>query len=185
MLVSIALIQTGCVPVIVGGGMVAGGYTAIREKKVGDSLTDSKIEMSIKKKLYSVDPKLFSEVSVNVDKGCVLLTGRVSKQEWIDIAEKTSWTVDGVNAVDNNITFGEEVSASQVVSDSMITIACRSKLLCTAAIRSVNFKLKTNDGVVFVTGVARTKDEQNLVLSTIQKVNGVKKVVSYIELTEK
>ncbi|MBQ7524763.1 MAG: hypothetical protein IJT08_04115, partial [Alphaproteobacteria bacterium] len=66
MLVS-SVFLSGCVPVIVGGGMVAGSYTALREKKIGDSLSDSKIDIEIKKKLYAIDPKLYSDVSVVTD----------------------------------------------------------------------------------------------------------------------
>jgi osmotically-inducible protein OsmY len=176
---------SGCVPVILGGGMAAGGYTALRDKRIGDSINDSKLDIAIKNRLYKVSPKLFSEVSAVVNEGCVLLTGVVSNPEWIGIAEKEAWTVDGVVAVDNNITHGEEISAGQIAKDNLITTACRSALICTAAIRSVNYKLKTANGVVYVTGIARTENELAIVLARLQKVSGVKKVVSYVKVLGK
>jgi osmotically-inducible protein OsmY len=172
-------------PVIVGSGMVACGYTTLRDKKMGDSLNDSKIDIAIKKRLYAVDSKLFSEVSAVTNQGCVLLTGVVSNPEWGGIAEREAWQVDGVVAVDNNVTSGEELSPGQIVKDGFITSSCRSSLLCAFSVRSVNYKLKTADGVVYVTGVARTEEELNTVLSKLQNVSGVKKVVSYVSITGK
>ena len=182
MLVSIAVSLSGCVPVIVGGGLVTGGYTALRDKKIGDSLSDSKMDIEIKQKLYKVDHKLFSEVSAVTDHGCVLLTGAVSNPEWVSIAEKEVWSVKGVLEVNNHIISGEEVLVSQVVKDDFITSACKSALICKKEVRSVNYKIKTYNAVVYVTGIARTEEELNITLSTLQKISGVKKVVSYVKL---
>jgi osmotically-inducible protein OsmY len=176
---------SGCVPIIVGGGLATGGYTALRDKKVGDSLNDSKLDGEIKKRLYKVSPKLFSEVSAVVDEGCVLLTGVVSNPEWVSVAEKESWAVEGVAAVDNNVTYGEAVSPGQIAKDGLITTACRSALICAGDVRSVNYKLKTTDGVVYVRGIARTENELSIVLSKLQRVSGVKKVISYVKIMGK
>ncbi|MDR2667125.1 MAG: BON domain-containing protein [Holosporales bacterium] len=172
-------------PVMIGGGMVACGYTALRDKKVGDSLNDSKIDVAIKKRLYKVDPKLFSEVSVVTNQGCVLFTGVVSNPEWGGVAEKEAWKVEGVIAVDNNITSGEELTPGQIVKDGFITSSCRSALICASGVRSVNYKIKTANGVVYITGVARTEEELNTTLSKLQNVSGVKKVVSYVNILKK
>lgn len=161
--------------------MVAGSYTALREKKIGDSLSDSKIDIEIKKKLYAIDPKLYSDVSVVTDHGCVLLTGGVSNPDWSSAAEREAWKVDGVLEVNNHI-YNEEVQLSQIVRDDFITSVCRSALICNSDIRSVNYKIKTFGSVVYLLGVARTKEELELVLSTVQKVSGVEKVVSYIKV---
>jgi osmotically-inducible protein OsmY len=169
-------------PIMVGGGMVACGYTALRDKKVGDSANDLKIDVAIKRELYKADSKLFSEISAVTNQGCVLLTGVTLNPERAAIAEKVAWKIDGVIAVDNNITSGEEISPGQIVKDSLITSSCRSALICTPAARSVNYKLKTTNGVVYVTGIARTEEELNAVLSKLQNVSGVKKVVSYVTL---
>ena len=172
---------SGCVPVIVGGTMVAGGYTALRDKKIGDSLNDSKIDIAIKNRLYKIDHKLQSDVSAVADHGCVLLTGVVSNPEWVSVAEREVWAVSGVLEVNNHITVGE-FSASQLVKDDYLTTACKTALLCNKEIRSVNYKIKTYDSVVYVLGIARTDEELKIVLTNVQKVKGVKKVVSYVKL---
>lgn len=182
---SVISIVTGCVPVVVGTGMMAGGYTTLRDKKVGESLTDSKMDAEIKKRLYKISPDLYSSVSVVVDQGCVLLTGTVTNPEWISLAEKESWAVEGVIVVDNNLTSGDPIPVSQIMKDGFITSACRSSIICSKDIKSVNYKIKTMNGIVYVTGLARSESELDTALSKIQGVNGVNKVISYVNIMEK
>ena len=181
LLLASSFFVSGCVPVMLGGGMVAGGYTAMRDKKIGDSLNDSKIDLEIKNRLYRIDRKLQSDVSAIADHGSVLLTGVVSNPEWVDIAEKEAWAVNGVLEVNNHITIGE-FSATQLVKDDYLTTACKTALLCEKTVRSVNYKIKTYDSVVYVLGISRTEEELRSALSAIQRVKGIKKVVSYVKL---
>ena len=183
LLLNVSWVLTGCLPVIVGGGVLTTGYMVIRDKSVGESLSDTKLEAAIKARLYKANKELYSNVSVNVSEGCVLLTGVVRNQEWISISEKESWAVNGVKVVDNNITSGEELGVSQIMKDGVITSSCRASLLvCAGSVKSLNYKLKTMNGVVYVTGTAKSDEELNVALSKIQKVNGVKKVVSYVNV---
>lgn len=166
---------------MIGGGIVAGGYTAMKDKKLGDSMNDSKIDLEIKNKLYKIDHKLQSDVSAVTDHGCVLLTGVVSNPEWGSIAEREAWAVNGVVEVNNHITTGE-FSVSQLLKDDYLTTACKTALLCSKEVKSINYKIKTYDSVVYVLGIARSQEELEKALNSIQKVKGVKKVVSYVKL---
>ncbi len=179
LLLTSPIFVTGCIPVMLGGGVAAGGYAALRDKKVGDSLNDSKIDITMKNRLYKINHKLQSDVSAVADHGCVLLTGVVSDPEWVNIAEREAWAIDGVVEVNNHITVGE-YSATQLAKDDYLTTACKTALLCDKNIRSVNYKIKTCDSVVYVLGIARTEEELKLALNIVQKVKGVKKVVSYV-----
>ena len=181
LLLASSFFVSGCVPVMIGGGMMAGGYTVLRDKKIGDSLNDSKIDIEIKNKLYRINHKLQSDVSAVTDHGAVLLTGVVTDPEWVNIAEREAWSVNGVIEVNNHITVGD-FSASQLVKDDYLTTACKTSLLCHKNIRSVNYKIKTYNSVVYILGLARTQEELHAVLDIIQKVKGVKKVVSDIKL---
>ncbi|MDR3031222.1 MAG: BON domain-containing protein, partial [Holosporales bacterium] len=135
----------------------------------------------IKSKLYKVSPELYSAASVSVDRGCVLLTGAVQNPEWISSAEKEAWTVDGVVVVDNNIIVGN-IPVSQALQDALITSTCRTSLICSKDIKSVNYKLKTVNGIVYVTGISRSQNELNKTLETLQGVRNVKKIISYVNV---
>ena len=180
LLLASSILVSGCVPVLIGAG-IGGGYTAFRDKKLGDSLNDSKIDIEIKERLYKIDHKLQSDVSAVADRGCVLLTGVVSNPEYVSIAEKEAWAVNGVIEVNNHITVGE-FSASDLVKDNYITTACKAALLSCKNVKSVNYKIKTYASVVYVLGIARTEEELKSALDAMQKVKGVKKIVSYVKL---
>ena len=111
------------------------------------------------------------------------MTGVVSNPEWVGVAEREAWAVNGVSEVNNHITVGE-FSATQLVKDDYLTTACKTALLCEKNVRSVNFKIKTYDAVVYVLGIARTEEELRTVLNVVQKVKGVKKVISYAKLVQ-
>lgn len=181
-ILSLSTITTGCVPMLACTGLGAGGYTAMRDKGVGESLSDTKIESMIKAKLYKISPELYSNVSVSADNGCVLLTGAVTNPSWVHDAERESWATNGVVVVDNNITSGNTIGFGTMIQDGSLTSRVRGALICTKNVKSVNYKIKTMDGIVYVRGVASTKEELNEVLTTIQHTRGVKKVVSYIAI---
>ncbi len=176
----IAGITTGCVPMVVCTGIGTGAYTAMRNKNVGESISDTKIESVIKAKLYKISPELYSNVSVSVDRGCVLLTGAVMNSAWVYEAERASWGTDGIVVVDNNIIFGQTISFGTMMHDGVLTSKIRGKLICAKDVRSGNYKIKTMDGVVYVRGIATSKHELRRVLEAIQHVQGIKKVVSYV-----
>jgi osmotically-inducible protein OsmY len=176
--------MTGCVPVLVGGGMVGGGYLVARDKDMGETIADSKLDTLVKNRLYKVDHKLFSEVSAVANEGIVLLTGVVSNSEWVAIAERETWAVRGVKGVRNYVRHGEELTSGQVAKDGWITTKCKTTLTVTKDVRSVNYKIKTADSVVYIMGIAQTKQERITVLTALKQISGVKKVVSFIKATD-
>jgi hyperosmotically inducible protein len=178
-------VLSGCVPIMLGGGLGAAGYTAMKEKSVGDSVSDTKIEAFIKSRLYRINRELCGNTSISVDRGCVLLTGAVNDPAWPPIAERESWKSQGVTVVDNNIIVGKTLGISEIMLDGAITSRVRGALMCNSNVKSVNYKIKTTDGVVYVRGHARSQLEINSVLRSIQHVRGVKKVVSYITVPSK
>ncbi|MDR1365077.1 MAG: BON domain-containing protein, partial [Holosporales bacterium] len=96
---ALAVVTVGCVPILIGGSVAGGGYIAARDKGVGESISDAKLDTVIKNRLYKVSSKLFSEVSAVANDGVVLLTGVVTNQEWVTLAEKEVWAVKGVKGV--------------------------------------------------------------------------------------
>jgi osmotically-inducible protein OsmY len=169
-------------PLIVGGTVGTAGYVAMRDKNIGESLNDTKIETTIQSRLYKTSPDFFSNVSVSSDNGCVLLTGIVEKEEWIAIAEKEAWNVRGVNVVDNNIISGKILGINTIMKDAAITSNARTCLLMNKNIRSVNYKIKTVGGIIYLRGAARTRAEIDSAINSVRRVRGVKKVVSYVNI---
>jgi hyperosmotically inducible protein len=179
------MIFSGCVPMIIGAGAGTIGYTSTRDKSIGETMHDTSIEASIKSKLYKISPQLYSNVSVISDRGSVLLTGIVQNPQLIQQTEREAWKVRGVVTVENNISVGKEQSIADVSQDAMITSKVKGELLGKSLVRSSNYKIKTMDKIVYIMGVSRNSKERDIVLSTIQHIRGIKKVVSYITVNQK
>ena len=179
--ISLCFALTGCGTTIIAGGL-AGGYAIFREKNIGDTITDAKIDTEIKSKLYKIDKIIYNNISVVTNNGCVLLTGTVDSPEFVTTVEQTAWSTKGVQNVDNNITVGDKISMSQMMIDNKITAVCKTVLLFSCDIKSINYKIKTIDGVVYITGISMSKKELELAIEKIQRINDVQKIISYVEI---
>jgi osmotically-inducible protein OsmY len=176
---------TGCVPVIVGGGMLATGTVLGKKKGMSGTISDSSISLSIKSHFYNQDPNIYAEVGINVQSGDVLLTGNVSKAERKKEAERLAWTIEGVENVYNYINITQVDDKHNVFKDSWITTQIKTKMLGAEDIRSVNYSIKTVNGVVYLMGYARTQKELDMILGMCQNLNGVDKVISMVKISQK
>lgn len=187
LLLSVSCGLCGCaVPLIVGGG-AAVGTLAYKEKGVGGSISDSEISVKIKNKLYRYSADLYAQVGVNVQLGDVLLTGFVKDEEFSLEAEKRAWQVVGVKSVLNNIEVTEKAGTvkqelGSVPLDSWITTKIKSQLLFNETIKSLNFSIKTVNGVVYIMGIGRSQSEVDKVLKVASETASVKKVVNFVRL---
>lgn len=184
---SVAITLAGCaVPVMLGGGATI-GTMAYRDKGVGGSISDSEISLKIKNKLYRYSADLYAQVGVNVQLGDVLLTGSVKNEDLSLEAEKRAWQVVGVKSVLNNIEVTEKAGTAlqeigSVPLDSWITTKIKSQLFFNETIKSLNFSIKTVNGVVYIMGVGRNQKEVDQVLKVASETASVKKVVNYVRL---
>ncbi|MBQ9441165.1 MAG: BON domain-containing protein [Alphaproteobacteria bacterium] len=180
---------TGCTSLAIlgigtGAGVLTGGYIMGRDKTVAQSTDDTIISTQIKHKLFKQYPNVFTDITVATDNGCVLLAGNVQDDRYIREAEKIAWTIDGVKKVNNNLTCNKITSNTQALQDSYVTSACRTKLIATKNIKSRNIKINTNEGIVYLSGIAHSEDELEDIISVVKSIKGVKKVFSYIIIKE-
>lgn len=172
---------SGCVPAIIGGGAAAGA-TAVREKRVADSISDTQISTQIKLKLYQKEPLLYQLVGLNVQNGEVLMTGTLEKPEDHLAAVKAAWEVKGVKRVIDEIKVSSKtLGLGSYAQDSWLTTKLKTKLLFEKDILSVNYTLKTVGKVIYIMGIAQNQAELEHVMSIAQTI-GAKKVVSYVQI---
>jgi osmotically-inducible protein OsmY len=183
-LITASLVLSSCVaPLVIGGGATVGAL-ATREKGVMGTVDDSQISVVIKTKLYKFDPDLYSKVTVNVQNGEVLLIGSVPKPEWQVEAERISWEVKGVKQVVNHIEASQEEGVGTMLKDGVITTQVKANLLCDGDIRSLNYSIKTVNGVVYIMGIAQSQEELDKVGKYASSVKGVQKVLSYAKVKD-
>lgn len=172
--------SAGCAPALI---VAAGGATAVavsQERTVRDRLTDNEIAISIGNALMNESGTLFRRVSVNVYEGRVVLTGGVADAAQSVQAAEIAWATPGVLAVSNEIMTDQAASSRRFAQDVWISTQVRARLLADERVLSTNYSVETHDGVVHLTGVARSPEELDRATRQAAMVTGVREVVSHV-----
>jgi osmotically-inducible protein OsmY len=185
MVLGLPLALGGCVGAVVVGGMAAaagGGYVVGQERGADGLASDFAITNDIKHALARTDLKLNAAVTVNVYEGRVLLTGQVPAPEMKMTASRLAREHPRVRAVYDEIEVAGNDTFFDGAKDAWIGAQIRSRMVLDPDIRSVNYMIETENGSVYLIGMARTPRELERVTDIARHVRGVKRVVSYVEL---
>ncbi len=175
----------GCVGAVVVGGLAAaagGGYVAGQERGPEGVASDFAITTNIRQSLSKTDRKLDAAVTVTVYDGRVLLTGQVPTPEMKVTAAQLARQQPNVRAVYDEIEVTRNDTFFDDAKDSWIGTQVRSDIVLDPDIRGVNYMIETENGSVYLIGMARTPQELQRVTDIARRVRGVKRVVSYVEM---
>ena len=175
-----ALAMTACAPVAVGTAGVVMTRSVMQERTTKDALRDADIKLGVNKRLLGQSTGLFGDVSVDVVEGRVLLTGSVPTRDDKVTATRLAWETPGVSAVEDDLQVGEDAGTMAYLEDAWISNQLRVKLLTDRKVSSVNYNVETVDKVVYLTGLARTREELAAVIRQASDVPGVARVVSLV-----
>jgi osmotically-inducible protein OsmY len=172
---------SGCA-VAVGGAAVVGGAAA-EERGLRGRTSDLAIEVKLKDKYVEERLRLISDIGVEVYEGRVLLTGATKDQTLSDRAVALAWQVDGVVAVLNEIQF-VETGVADFAHDAWITTQLVSKITFDKDILSINYSVETVNRVVYLIGIAQSKQEVDKVIAHASNVEYVTKVVNHVRIKQ-
>lgn len=173
---------SGCVPVV-AGGVAATGVGVAQERSIGSAIDDTTISTAIRSNFTQNNfNELLVGIGVEVLEGRVLLTGKTSSQPVADEAVRLAWQVKGVKEVINEIQVGQGYGAQKLAQDGWITTQIRSRMALEKNLRSINYKVETVNGVVYVLGIAQNAQEMNKALHIARTTKYVQRVVSHVIL---
>lgn len=164
---------------VVGGATTGGLVTDPRP--INTIKTDEEINFGINRKLAN-DPVLNAEThisAVSYDR-VVLLTGQAYDEELKNKAGRYAKSIPQVRRVFNEIALGIPTSVYRRAQDVGITSAVKTKMFANRELKSNDFKIVTENGVVYILGIA-TPRQADLAVSIARDSSGVKKVVKLIE----
>lgn len=123
---------------------------------------------------------LFAELSTDVYERVVMLTGTVkfakNKQRATDLVRG----VKGVKRIINELQVTSDYGPGAAANDLWIETKLKVKLLGTKGIRSINYRWRSVNGVVYVIGAGRSQKEINTLLNVISTTDRVNKVVNHV-----
>ena len=122
--------------------------------------------------------EIFNPLSLTVREGRVLVAGNLTSHQHHLDAIRLIWEVEGVKEVIDQIT----VSATKgdfgdYTRDSWITTQLKTRMLLEKKIASRNYNIKTVGAVVYIMGVAESKDELQRVTFLASRIKHVQRVV--------
>ena len=171
----------GCASVLIGAGATT-GVAAAQERGVKGAFSDKWISAQIASGHFKASETLFRKVGIEVVEGEVLLTGTVPTRDDALTAVRIAWSVDGVERVINEIEVAEEPGFGQTATDIWIAARLRTKLTLDGEILAINYTIETDNGVVYLMGIAQDEAELNRVIAHARDLSHVRDVVSHVRL---
>ncbi|MFA5121946.1 BON domain-containing protein [Zavarzinia sp.] len=172
----------GCVVAAVGAVGTA-GYVAAQNRAPGQVADDAGIRLDINDKLLKRSTTLFSDVSVEVVRGRVLLVGTVASSADKAEAESIARGCEGVKEIDNQIQVADDGGVGGYASDSWITTKVKSNLLTDFSLNGLSIGVETVNGIVYLSGVVRSEAQRDKAVEIARSISGVQKVVSAIQVS--
>ncbi|MEM7679434.1 MAG: BON domain-containing protein [Pseudomonadota bacterium] len=179
------LVTSACsVGSIAMGTLTGTGLAAAQHRGVGDAIDDFTIQTKINDLWFRQDVDSFGKLDITVNQGRVLLTGVVQDPDQRLEAVRLAWQPQGVKQVINEIRVAESSGVKGYAKDAWISSRLRTKLTFDEEILSINYSIDTVEGVVYLLGLAKSRQELNRVTEIAQTISGVQKVVSYVRVVE-
>jgi len=172
---------SACIPLVVGGGMVAGTLVAVDRRTTGTVVEDESIEVKAANRIRETlgDKARISVTSYNRQ---VLLTGEVGNETDKQALGRLVQSVDNVRAVVNETTVAPfTATLSQRSGDTFITGKVRASLMDAKDLQASAFKVTTENKVVYLMGIV-TPREAKRAAEIARGVNDVTKVVRVFEV---
>jgi osmotically-inducible protein OsmY len=152
------------------------------ERTFGQQLDDENIETKAVVNIHAAD-EAYDEAHVIVVSynGYVLLAGQVQTQALKIKATEVVRKIRDVRRIYNELEVSAPSSAMSRTSDSWITAKVKSWMLGSSEIEGGRVKVVTENGTVFLMGLA-SQDEEKRIVKMASGISGAQRVVSLLEL---
>ncbi len=122
---------------------------------------------------------LFFEVSTDVYERTVMLTGTVKFAKNKQRATELIQGIKGVKRIVNELQVTNDYGPRAAANDLWIETKLKLLLLGTKGIRSINYRWRSVNGVVYLIGAGQSQQEMSMVLNVIRTTVRVKKVINH------
>jgi osmotically-inducible protein OsmY len=124
-----------------------------------------------------------TKTDVFVKDGIVSLRGEASSIAQKELTAEYAKDVEGVKEVKNEMTIAKVAAkpsetVGEKIDDASITAQVKSSLMSHRSTSAIKTKVKTVDGVVTISGIAKNAAEKSLVTKLATDINGVSSVIN-------
>ena len=161
-----------------------GVSVAIDPRSLGTQIDDSIMEKNLTTRLTIQEKKYFLSIKTKVLDGRIFITGKVDNPEEKLKITKIAWETSGVRSVRNDIKVKEKFNLKQSAKDAFITSQLRAALIVNKTIKSTNYQIDTYKSNIYIYGIARSKNELEIVVDEANSIVNVNNIIASILLVE-
>ena len=177
-------ILSGCVGASSTGVFGTGVSVAMDPRTLGTQIDDSIMDKSLDARLVAMNKKYLIDVKTKVLDGRIFLTGKVDTPEEKLKITKLAWETKGARSVKNDLKIKEDFNFRQSAKDILITSQLRSAMIFNKKIKAVNYNIDTIKKVVYIYGIAQSKEEKDEIVKEAKEILDVKDVITSILFVE-
>ncbi len=182
LLIFLCVTLQGCVILLGGAAVGAAGAAIIYDRRdMKTMVNDEKLSRQVLTALESnAQIKQQCHIVVSTYRGVVLIAGQAPTQELKQTIDKIVKQETGKHRLYNEVTIEGPTSGLTRTSDSWITTKVKAKLIDTKGLKSGEFKVVTENGIVYLMGVV-SKSQAQLATNAAKTVGGVQKIVTVFQ----
>ena len=170
-----------CTIVVSTAGSLVGNATTSTRGFSG-TIEDTYLMSKIVSKITLMKLSNFSNITVSVNNGKVLLAGNIENQEKRLELIKKVWWIDGVKEVLNELEIGPRTSFSEKAEDFIFEAKIEKRLLFEPGIFSNNYSVDVVNGKVYVMGISSDIEEKTKVENFLNNMNDIKKLILLLDI---
>ena len=183
LLIIILSLQSCAAPIIGGVGAIAFSSSA-QEKGFGTSLNDKVIYVKLRNAIYDWNPSVSENLSLSVDNGSILVTGKLKNIDTKVQLTKIIWEINGVKEVNNKVQISETNNFKNIAKDLASLGEIKARLMASKKLNSLNYSIDVVNNIAYISGIASSEEEISIVTQIAQEARFVKEVQNFVRVNK-
>jgi osmotically-inducible protein OsmY len=180
MVLGLAAVLNGCVPVAIGVGVAATASVATDRRTTGTQVDDEVIEDGASLTFQEKFKGDAFHINITSYDGIVLLTGEVPAESAKADIEQIVRSNPKVRAIQDELVVGLVTDLGSRSDDTLITSKVKTRFIEADKFQINHIKVVTERGVVYLMGIV-TREEGNAAAQIASTTEGVQRVVKVFE----
>ena len=182
-LIVILNLQSCAAPIIGGVGAIAFSSSA-QEKGLGTSINDKVIYVKLRNAIYDWNPSVSENISLSVDNGSILVTGKLKNIDTKVQLTKIIWEINGVKEVNNKVQISETNNFKNIAKDLASLGEIKARLMASKKLNSLNYSIDVVNNIAYISGVASSEEEISIVTQIAQEARFIKEVQNFVKVNK-
>ena len=176
-------LQSCAAPILGGVGAIAISSSA-QEKGLGTSINDKVIFVKLRNAIHAWEPSVSQKISISVDSGSVLVTGKLKNVDTKIKLTKIIWEINGVREVNNKVQISETNNIKNIAKDLASLGEIRARLMASKKLNSLNFSIDVVNNIAYISGIASSEEEIAIVTQIAQEARFIKEVQNFVKVNK-